>query len=398
MALNLRNPNAIAADSSLGMNMLASTDSFSPSFSPSLSPTYGASVTDSEKGPFCHATEQAIEMTAPAGHNAPQQAEQPGPSEPVTLDVIQDHSVDAGMGNHQVLYATDADEQRFMLTNPFHLPPIAGTENQGRNAGRRWTTNLFAKIKRKFMPGAERWTALGYLNLFFFHLPAFYFTRVAKVFKAAQLTLAEVERGRKKRMEATELSCKLRTFMELWEELVDSLMREWKVLNLVAALLMSAIVSLMQLQTVNEDPLSNNALFLSLIGALLCLLYGCMYVIRFGSLKSMQEGLSWVYDAQHSQSKWRSMWVLLALPALFFGISLFWFILAIIELMSALDPISDPSQNQGLSHEAAFGWRFLIMLHLTPGLAYFVLMIIMLWSQDALEVNVTERGENGDLV
>ena len=91
---------------------------------------------------------------------------------------------------------------------------------------------------------------------------------------------------------------------------VDSLLREWKTLNLVSALLCtlgdschpnlyrsdhgsSAILTMFQVPDAAGDPLTRWAAIFSLIFALMSLIYGCMYIVQFGTMRSMYKASRW---------------------------------------------------------------------------------------------------------
>ncbi|KAF8629766.1 hypothetical protein AX15_003286 [Amanita polypyramis BW_CC] len=104
-------------------------------------------------------------------------------------------------------------------------------------------------------------------------------------------------------------------FKASWETFIDSLIREWKTLNVVSALLLSAILTMFQVANIAFDPVIRNTAFMSLICALMSLSYGCMYIIRFGTMKSMYRASSWADEARKSKtSLWWNVWVFLAMP------------------------------------------------------------------------------------
>jgi hypothetical protein len=91
-------------------------------------------------------------------------------------------------------------------------------------------------------------------------------------------------------------------------------MREWKTLNLVSALLLSsvsivshlvdilmilivlngrAIISMFQSQVMANDPVIRTAALLSLTSALMSLSYGCIYIVRFGTMRNMYKATRW---------------------------------------------------------------------------------------------------------
>ncbi|KAG6833008.1 hypothetical protein H0H87_012594 [Tephrocybe sp. NHM501043] len=98
-------------------------------------------------------------------------------------------------------------------------------------------------------------------------------------------------------------------FKHSWEAFVDSLVREWKTLNVVSALLLSyaltilaylsdssvfrAILTMFQIPSAADDPVTRTVALLSLICALMSLSYGCMYIVRFGTMRSMFRAAKW---------------------------------------------------------------------------------------------------------
>lgn len=95
---------------------------------------------------------------------------------------------------------------------------------------------------------------------FLLRLPSLYFSRVARVFEDAELSLSDIEKMAVTRMEEWHSNSKiaeripsqalwehekdrvspaLRQFKPSWEDFVGSLIKEWKVLNIISALLAS---------------------------------------------------------------------------------------------------------------------------------------------------------------
>jgi len=55
----------------------------------------------------------------------------------------------------------------------------------------------------------------------------------------------------------------------------------------------SAIVTILQIDGAANDPIARHAALLSLICALMSLLYGCIYIIRFGSMRKTYKAAEW---------------------------------------------------------------------------------------------------------
>jgi hypothetical protein len=54
-----------------------------------------------------------------------------------------------------------------------------------------------------------------------------------------------------------------------------------------------AILTMLQIQSAGNDPITRVAALLALICAMMSLLFGCMYVVRFGTMKHTHQALAW---------------------------------------------------------------------------------------------------------
>jgi hypothetical protein len=93
---------------------------------------------------------------------------------------------------------------------------------------------------------------------FLFRLPAFYFTRVAHIFEEAEMTMSEIEQMANDHgtyqhflgsgsgyygdtQDPNSAPAKLTQLRVTWSAFIDSLLEEWKTLNIVSALLLSCV-------------------------------------------------------------------------------------------------------------------------------------------------------------
>ncbi|KAF8652629.1 hypothetical protein AX16_004290 [Volvariella volvacea WC 439] len=115
-----------------------------------------------------------------------------------------------------------------------------------------------------------------------------------------------------------------------WRGFVDELIKEWKTLNLVSTLMMAAVLAFLQLPTVAQDRLTAVVAVLSLQSALMSLLYGCAYAIRFNVMKQKEKALAWAaFTIEDSNVIW-GPWVMLALPSIWLAWSMILFIISIL--------------------------------------------------------------------
>ncbi|KAJ4494637.1 hypothetical protein C8J55DRAFT_497175 [Lentinula edodes] len=106
-------------------------------------------------------------------------------------------------------------------------------------------------------------------------------------------------------------------FKASWELLVDDLLQEWKMFNLISALVQTSISVLLSLDgQAGSDPITRTGVLLSFICAGISLLCGSFCVLQFGSMRRMPEAAKWMKEAHKSdQLVWWNCWIMLAIPA-----------------------------------------------------------------------------------
>ncbi|KAJ7302021.1 hypothetical protein DFH08DRAFT_669269, partial [Mycena albidolilacea] len=60
---------------------------------------------------------------------------------------------------------------------------------------------------------------------------------------------------------------------------IDALPPEWRTQNVISALMLLAILTMLQIDAVAADPISRTTALISLVCALMCLLFGSLYII-----------------------------------------------------------------------------------------------------------------------
>ncbi|PPQ92315.1 hypothetical protein CVT25_008521 [Psilocybe cyanescens] len=222
---------------------------------------------------------------------------------------------------------------------------------------------------------------------FLLRLPSLYFTRVARIFEEADLSLPELKKMALETASTTKGGLDVQIFessnvplqytrlKSTWEGFIDSVMREWKTFNIISVLLLSAILTILQIQSAADDPITRYTAIASLICALISLLFGCMYIIRFGSMRKTYKAAEWALEAKKTKTViWWNVWVLLAMPAIWLTWSI---ILYIACTMSFVWRTSSQSDAEPIitSKTALLTVRIVISSVLGLGLVYGVLII-----------------------
>ncbi|TFK68338.1 hypothetical protein BDN72DRAFT_960327 [Pluteus cervinus] len=158
-----------------------------------------------------------------------------------------------------------------------------------------------------------------------------------------------------------------------WENFLDSAMREWKIMNLVSVLLLGAIASLLQIELVAMDPLVRTAAFISMVCALMSLLYGCIYSIRFFDLKKPYKAFPWTEHAKKNQlNPFWNVWVFLGMPAIW----LVWSLIAyLVAIMAYVWRVGGDGTAVKASPGCILDLRIVVTLVLCLGLVYLCLII-----------------------
>ncbi|KAJ7605342.1 hypothetical protein FB45DRAFT_1144654 [Roridomyces roridus] len=233
---------------------------------------------------------------------------------------------------------------------------------------------------------------------FLLRIPSMYFTRVTRIFEDAQLSLPDIKKMARARAEQwnpaepenprwpttfmqqlpnvnTEpLPRSLLVFRSNWDNFIDDLMSEWQTLNIVSVLLMSAILTMLQIDSASHPIIRTSALF-SLICALMSLLYGCVYIIRFGSMRKMYKASSFAEEAQKSTTSiWWNVWVMLAMPTVWLAWAMILFFVCIMSFVWLTGSTNSPT-DVVLSPRAALGVRVALTAVFSLGLVYFVLIV-----------------------
>ncbi|KAK0455722.1 uncharacterized protein EV420DRAFT_1552868 [Desarmillaria tabescens] len=165
-------------------------------------------------------------------------------------------------------------------------------------------------------------------------------------------------------------------FKHSWEAFIDTLMREWKTLNVVSALLLTAILTMFQIPNAASDPITRTAALLSLICALMSVSYGCMYIVRFGTMRTMYRASRWAEEARKTNTViWWNVWVMLAMPAVWLSWSMVYFVISILSFVWRTGSYVDPDEREGLSPTGALGPRIAITGVFLIGMVYLVLII-----------------------
>ncbi|KAF9456674.1 hypothetical protein BDZ94DRAFT_1275128 [Collybia nuda] len=229
-------------------------------------------------------------------------------------------------------------------------------------------------------------------------LPALYFSRVARVFEDAELSMPDIRRmavsaanqWKEKStsivnsnwdFEPSIISPPFSNLKTSWEGFIDSLMREWKTLNIVSVLLLSAILTILQIEAAAADPITRYFALASLVCALMSLLYGCMFIIRFGTMRKAYKAAEWAEEAQKMRTSiWWNIWVLLSMPSVWLSWAIIFYVACIMSFVWRTGTTSDPII--ALTSGMALAPRLVITGILSLGITYFLLIVNTFWKYE----------------
>ncbi|KAJ7886179.1 hypothetical protein B0H14DRAFT_2697945 [Mycena olivaceomarginata] len=301
-------------------------------------------------------------------------------------------------------------ERPFVPINPFEFTRAGFYSCFGLSS----TTSDDSSIKHATTFITDTLPRQVYLHLLL-RLPSMYFSRVARIFEDAEVSRPDIERmidagmggdvvelatsGRESMASfrtptpnmvhiplpvpdewtSAVVSPALVRFKHSWEDFVVSLIKEWKTLNVVSALLLSAILTMFQIPPAASDPVTRTTALLSLVSALMSLCYGCVYIVRFSTMGSMYRASKFAEEARRTNTLiWWNVWTLLSMPAVFLAWSVVFFIVSIMSFVWRTGSVLAPEERQSLGPQAILGPRVAITVVLLLGLLYFALIIVTL--------------------
>ncbi|PPQ90047.1 hypothetical protein CVT25_006340 [Psilocybe cyanescens] len=225
--------------------------------------------------------------------------------------------------------------------------------------------------------------------LLLLRLPTVYFSRVSAIFEESALTLSEIKQmaleasfdtkglHHVSQFQTSTIPIRYKRLDNSWNSFVNNILRDWNIYNVVAALILPAILTILQIDTAAQDPLIRYTLLFSQVCAVVSLLHGCLYSIRFdSSMRKTYKAAQWANEAQRTQTNlWWNIWVLLAMPAIWLGWSSIFYIIAIMSFVWRTDTQDSPPPAP-LSPHALLIVRILISLVLALGLASALLSLM----------------------
>ncbi|KAF9044114.1 hypothetical protein BJ165DRAFT_1389965 [Panaeolus papilionaceus] len=222
-------------------------------------------------------------------------------------------------------------------------------------------------------------------NYALFTLPSFYSTRFTIFFEAGfmpldNLKMAIFEHAINPISSKTQTARKARKpLFSLWVMLLDSLIKGWETMNIISALLLTAIFSVIQLDNSAAQPDIHFSALASMFCALLSLMFGCLCIIWLGTMKELHKAANIRDEVRKQHTHFSSTWVMLAMPAVWLGWSIFWFTICTMSLLwrtgAAEDKYRQPSTGRPILVP-----RVLVAVLLALGLIHLVFArITMKW-------------------
>ncbi|KAM6497285.1 hypothetical protein JOM56_007758 [Amanita muscaria] len=171
-------------------------------------------------------------------------------------------------------------------------------------------------------------------NAVLLFLPYFYSSRAYLVLKSAESAEEEIESKSATAASEDTIALDRWPYVKIcWNEFLDSLSNEWKTLNLISALLLTAIYNVLLLGG-QGSALTQCTALMSLFSALMSLILGCLYLVRFDTMRRTYKAIQWSSDAvKTSRTVVWNIYTLLALPSAWLAWSLIFFVVCLMSII-----------------------------------------------------------------
>ncbi|KAG8992089.1 hypothetical protein FRB94_012015 [Tulasnella sp. JGI-2019a] len=160
-------------------------------------------------------------------------------------------------------------------------------------------------------------------------------------------------------------------FKNEWEGFINYLLEEWKTVNIVSALLLSAILTMFAIND-TVQPVTRTAALASLVSGLFSIIYGSVHVVRFQTMRSITKARQWAEESNTTGILW-NVWIFLSLPAIALAYAIIFFCIAV---MSYVWTAGSDVHPQPIREELAWIPRMVITLLVVVGIGYFYLVVV----------------------
>lgn len=230
-----------------------------------------------------------------------------------------------------------------------------------------------------------------YSTVAFLQIPTFYQMRVFRAFEDVEISIPEIRgamlditqqklegdnpvKTRPRRPSSKSDAKKFKKLLEAWKEFVETVVKEWETFNIISALLLSAILSILQMD-VAVIPIIRYPALISLFCAFISLTFGSIYVSKFSEMKRASVAAEFALETkQPSCPILFNAWIMLAMPASWLAWSMILFLVSITSLIWTTGA-TDNSTNTLSSHKS-FVPRLVTSLVLLLGVLYFIVIMI----------------------
>jgi len=161
-----------------------------------------------------------------------------------------------------------------------------------------------------------------------------------------------------------------------WDSFIDSLMQEWRMLNVISILVLSAIVAILQIQSAVDDPFTRFSGLLSLICVFISVAYGCVYSIRFDTIRETRKAVEWTCEARNAKSsKFWNVSILLAMPLIWLAWSILIYLVCFLSFVWRTGTTPSSQSSPTVTAHDILGPRITISVIIAVALTCFILIL-----------------------
>ncbi|TDL17467.1 hypothetical protein BD410DRAFT_831489 [Rickenella mellea] len=172
-------------------------------------------------------------------------------------------------------------------------------------------------------------------------------------------------------------------FPKAWADFIKTCVSHWQTFNIVTVLVLQfvfvhrmAVLTLLQISDAAQNAPTRFFALVSLLSALWCIIYSCMFIMRFGNMNHGNQAHRWAKESEvTSKNIFWNVWVMFALPAVWLAWSIIFFCIAILTFICTTGKNTDTPSNLPGTEKGAWGIRLPLLGFFSLGVLYFLLII-----------------------